>query len=123
MGICTIPKVGTKMSKERKYLTYFDNEGFECLIDITSKENKMLLSAIKGDDNNYYKDDINLHAMMMRAQFNPQRSPEIWVFTSTVDLASLNKIKDNDPQMLADLIRSHGNSVFRGTPSTKRVIQ
>ena len=106
------------MTKEIKYLTMFDCEGFECIIDITSRERQYLMSTLKNEE---YKDDINLNAMMMRARYNSQRSPEIWVFTSQVDDATIQELKETEPQMLADLIRSHGTCVWKDTP-VKRVI-
>ena len=107
------------MSKETKYLTMFDCEGFECLIDITSRERHLLLSELKGES---YSDDLNLSAIMLRARANAHRNPEIWVFTSTVDDATLQRLRKKEPQMLADLIRKHGTSVWKNTP-TKQVIQ
>lgn len=102
-----------------KYLTMFDCEGFECLIDITSRERQHLLATIKNED---FKDDLNLNLMMLRARYNPHRSPEIWVFTSLVDDATIQQLREDDPQALADLIRSHGNCIWRDTP-TKQVIK
>lgn len=109
----TTAQVGTEMTKEIKYLTMFDCEGFECMIDITSRERQYLLSTIKGEE---YKDDIGLNGMMMRARFNPQRSPEIWVFTSQVSDATIQELKESEPQMLVDLIREHGNCIWKSTP-------
>jgi len=107
------------MSKQIKYLTMFDCEGFECLIDITRREQEYLMSILKGEE---FKDDINLNAMMLRARNNPQRSPEIWVFTSTVDDATIQKLAESDPQMLVDVIRSKGANIWASTP-VKRVIE
>lgn len=112
--------MGDKMSnKETKYLTMFDCEGFECLIDITSHERRFLLAAIKGEE---LKDNIGLNQMMIRARFNPQRNPEIWVFTSSVDDATLQELKESEPQMLVDLIRSYGTCLWGSTPA-KQVIR
>ena len=102
-----------------KFLTMFDCEGFECLIDITRREKDWLMSTLKGEE---YKDDLRLNSMMMRARYNSQRSPEIWVFTSYVDTATLQEIKDENPQGLVDLIREHGHCVWKNTP-IKQVIK
>jgi len=102
-----------------KFLTMFDCEGFECLIDITKREKDWLISTLKGEE---YKDNLNLNSMMMRARYNPQRSPEIWIFTSTVDDATLQEIKDENPQELVDSIREHGHSLWI-TESQKQVIK
>lgn len=108
------------MSKPIKYLTYFDCLGFECLLDITSRERLHLLATIKDEQ---YHDDINLQAMMLRARFNPQRNPEIWVFTSAVSDATLQQLKKDEPQMLVDLIRKHGECIWGNTVPQTQVIK
>lgn len=107
------------MSKKLKFLTMFDCEGFECLIDITSTERKMLMQTLKGEE---VTNDIPLNQMMMRARYNPQRSPEIWVFTSEVDESTLRGLIESSPQMLVDLIREHGHCVWESYP-VKQVIK
>jgi len=102
-----------------KFLTMFDCEGFECLIDITKREQQFLISTLKGEE---YKDDLSLNAMMLRARFNPQRSPEIWVFSSYVNNDTFQQLKDEDPQSLVDLIREHGNCMWKNNP-IKQVIK
>jgi len=106
-------------AKLYKFLTMFDCEGFECLIDITKREKDWLITTLKGEE---YQDDLSLNAMMLRARYNPQRSPEIWIFTSTVDDATLQEIKDENPQELVDLIREHGHNLWI-TESQKQVIK
>jgi len=105
-------------AKLYKFLTMFDCEGFECLIDITKREKDWLITTLKGEE---YKDDLNFNSMMMRARYNPQRRPEIWIFTSTVDDATLQEIKDEQPQALVDLIRENGHCLWENTP-IKQVI-
>lgn len=107
------------MSKERKFLAYFDCEGFECLRDITSVEHRATRDILAGRE---VKDELSLNAMMLRARYNPQRSPEIWVFTSTVGGETLRDLSESEPQMLVDLIRKHGNCVWKNYP-VKRVIE
>ena len=107
------------MDKERKFLAYWDCEGFECILDITTAERNMLMQTLKGEK---VTNDIPLNQMMLRARYNSQRSPEIWVFTSTVDHDSLCELSQNEPQMLADLIRERGTNVWRDSPS-KQVIK
>lgn len=107
------------MSKDKKFLAYFDCEGFECLINISKHEDAMLLQTLKGEK---VTDEIGLNSMILRARYNPQRSPEIWVFTSTVDEQTLQDLAKDEPQMLVDLIRKHGTSVWKNHP-VKRVIE
>jgi hypothetical protein len=107
-------------AQTHKFITYFDILGFECLVDITSYERHRLLAEISGAE---VKSPVNLNHMMMRARFNPQRNPEIWIFTSTVDEAILSKLAEDDPQALVDMIREHGHNVWGQTGHVRQVIK
>lgn len=98
------------------FVAYWDCNGFECLVDVTSYERHKLLAEIKGET---IEAPVNLTHLVMRARFNPQRSPEIWLFTSEVDGATLKKVAEDTPQMLADLIRSHGKNLFKSPTITE----
>lgn len=108
-------------NKERTFITYWDCLGFETIVDITGYENKKLLAEIKGER---FEHPLNLHAMMLRAQFNPQRSPEIWLFTATAEITQqdLMQIAQDTPQYLVDLIREKGNCLFRNTPQKQVIV-
>jgi len=108
--------------KERVYICSWDCEGFEAIVDCTSWERRALLDNIAGK--NPESPPVNLHALMLRARFNPQRSPEIWSFSTTEEIteADLRKIAENNPQCLVDLIRKNGNCLYRTAPN-KRVIE
>lgn len=108
------------MTKERKYIAYWDCLGFETICDITSYERQRLIADLK---NTTVNPPINYHALMLRARYNPQRSPEIWIFTATDDIREddLKQIAIDSPQYLADLIREKGTCVF-STPKTEQVI-
>jgi hypothetical protein len=97
-------------SKDNIFVAYWDCNGFECIVDVTSYERKKLLAEIKGES---IKMPVSLTHLTMRARFNPQRSPEIWLFTSEVNEATLQKVAEEDPQMLVDLIRSHGKCLWK----------
>lgn len=107
-------------NKERTFIAYWDCLGFETIQDITGYENKKLLADIKGEP---FEHPLNLHAMILRAQFNPQRSPEIWLFTTTGEITQedLIQIANDTPQYLVDLIREKGNSIFKSA-TQKQVI-
>jgi hypothetical protein len=104
--------------KYHTFLAYFDSLGFECLIDITRSERKQLLQTIKGEDTN---PAFNINAMMLRARFNPQRSPEIWIFESNVTEQDLKDLAEEQPQQMADLIRSHGSPIFVSTKIEQKI--
>ena len=104
--------------KTHQYVAYFDNLGFECIIDITSSERHQLMQAIKGEEPT---PAFNINAMMLRARFNPQRSPEIWIFESEISQSTFRELAQEQPQMLADLIRSHGTAVFVTSKIEQRI--
>lgn len=101
----------------RLYLAYFDNLGFECVLDLTDIEKKAMWASLKNEAYSF-----PLHQMIMRAKSNPQRYPEIWSFQSELDVETLLCYSKDSPQQLADLIREHGNKVYV-TPRLKEVIK
>ena len=108
------------MTKERKFLAYWDCLGFEGIWDITTYERQKLLADIK---NTKVKPPVNLNALMLRARYNPQRNPEVWLFTATDEIREdgLLEVAKENPQYLVDLIREKGTCVYRSVPQ-KQVI-
>lgn len=110
------------MSDNFRYITLFDNLGFESIIDITC-DDAVRAEAVLYDEPDPLKGITSLvSSMTLRARFNLHRSPEIWVFWSDVDEDSLFKMAKENPQAMADLIRSKGVSVYKSI-KTKRVIE
>lgn len=107
------------MTKERLFVAYWDCLGFESITDCTTWERQTLLNEIAGKE--LKPAPVNLHAMMMRARFNPQRSPEIWSFTTTEGITEqeLREIAADNPQYLVDLIREKGKCLYRCVAPTQ----
>lgn len=104
----------------RYILASWDQEGFECLEDITYKhpdnfEKGQLIGVLKGDalqDNPLWS---QLHAMSLRARFNSQRCYEIYVFTinDDVEFKDVEDWMTADPQSLVDWIRiNHYSKIY-----------
>jgi len=91
----------------------WDERGFEVLKDCTSWERQTMLDTIAGKD--LKPAPVNLHALMMRARFNPQRSYEIWTFNTTEEIneETLWQLADENPQALVDMIRERGKELYR----------
>jgi hypothetical protein len=108
------------MIKERKFLAYWDCLGFEGIWDITTYERQRLLADLK---NTTVTALVNLNALMLRARYNPQRNPEIWLFTATdtIRQEELMDVAKDNPQYLVDLIREKGSCLYHNT-SQKQVI-
>ena len=100
------------------YMCYFDSLGFEWIFSVTDYEHKKVMAYLKGEK----KVDLPIpRYAILRAQFNPQRFPEIWAFESDIELAELELVAQETPQVLVDAIRKCGRNVFR-TPRPERVI-
>lgn len=102
----------------KAYLAYFDTLGFESVIDLSTFDKRAMWNALKGAK----PERIPIQYMILRAQANPQRFPEIWTFQSELDLEEIISYTKDMPQQMADLIRENGNKVFV-TPKQKEVIK
>ena len=99
-------------------MCYFDSLGFEWIFSVTDYERKKVMAYLKGEK----KVDLPIpRYAILRAQFNPQRFPEIWAFESNIELAELELVAQETPQVLVDAIRKCGRNVFR-TPREESVI-
>jgi hypothetical protein len=99
-------------------MCYFDSLGFEWIFSVTDYERKKVMAYLKGEK----KVDLPVpRYAILRAQFNPQRFPEIWAFESDIELAELELVAQETPQVLVDAIRKCGRNVFR-TPREESVI-
>ena len=100
------------------YMCYFDSLGFEWIFSVTDYERKKVMAYLKGEK----KVDLPVpRYAILRAQFNPQRFPEVWAFESDIELAELELVAQETPQVLVDAIRKCGRNVFR-TPREESVI-
>lgn len=104
-----------------KYLVYFDCNGFESIINITAHETEQIMATLRGEE---YRLPFNFNNMMFRARYNPQRSPEIWVFNADdeVDEESVWELANSNPQYLADFARENGTNLFGQKSSIKQRI-
>lgn len=105
--------------KTRKFICYFDCNGFESITDVTAWEKQCLLDSIAGSK--LKEAPVSLYYLMMRARFNTQRNPEVWTFTSNWDIEeeTLWGVAEENPQSLVDLIRENGNRIYGDRPSSK----
>ena len=104
----------------RYILASWDQEGFECLEDITSKhpdqfEKAQLIEALKGGKPQRNPLAQQIEHMKLRARFNSQRCYEIYVFTTDDDL-DFKSVEDwmiADPQSLVNWIReNHYSKIY-----------
>ncbi len=105
--------------RAKLYLAYFDELGFETIIDLTDYDKKAMWASLS---NKQTEERLPVGALIMRAKLNPHRSPEIWTFQSETNIRSLVHLSEVNPQGLADLIREHGTKVFV-TPKVVKAIE
>lgn len=106
-----------------RYVTLFDNEGFESIIDITCDETEKITAALEDRENPEKEIYSLINTLTLRARFNLHRKPEIWVFWSHIDTDTLWEISQENPQQLADLIRDKGVKIFALKKNKKNVIE
>ena len=116
----------------RYFLVMWDEQGIECLQDITdyhpdNMARAHLFNSIKNSEpvpKNPLSSQIN--AMLMRARYNGQRQYEIYIFTSTdsVDLIDIDNWAKQDVQSFVDWVRkNHAKKLFSNyQPSRKQAI-
>lgn len=107
-----------KVNQEHCYVAYFDCLGFECILDATNHDKKKIWNALQDKPHGRFP----LNEMILRAQLNPQRSPEIWSFWSELGIETLRQYAKDMPQEMADLIREKGTPLFT-SPKQKQVIK
>lgn len=104
----------------RYILASWDQDGFECLEDITSKhpdhfEKEQIIDALKGNKPQINPLGRQIEHMKLRARFNSQRRYEIYVFTTGDDI-DFKEVEDwmiADPQSLVDWVRvNHYSKIY-----------
>lgn len=100
------------------YVAYFDRLGFECILNATRHDKKKMWNTLQDKPNERFP----LNEMILRAKFNPQRSPEIWSFWSEIDLATLKEYAQECPQELANLIREKGTPLYKAVKDKQVIV-
>jgi hypothetical protein len=103
----------------RNFLVYFDNLGFEAVFDLGQIQSDATMAALKDE---HYSMPFNMNALLLRARFNPQRFPEIWVFEVADEVTEENvrKMAAENPQALADFARANGKNFYGRTNTSDR---
>ena len=112
----------------RKWIAYWNIEGFECLEEITRYEHwerDQLLEILSDRPPQPNPLSRMITGMSLRARLNTQRQYELYVFSSDPDIEpeSLKSWAERDPQSLVVWIRKNGIKIHSDrNPSRKRVI-
>lgn len=104
------------------WLVLFDCNGVDMLVPVDEIKNKEILLWMGGEE---FQSELGTHLSIakMRAMANPQRHPEVWVYSTSDDLPleDMRKMWDERAQAMANLVRSKGTCVYK-TPREKNVI-
>lgn len=114
----------------RYFLASWDEEGFECLQDITKYhedtwDKAELIEILKGNKERPAANPLmqQLTSMKLRARFNTHRFPEIYAFKADdgIEESQVHAWRDTDPQSLVDWIRKNGICVVSHRRTEARV--
>ena len=112
----------------RYWLVSWDCHGVEFLEEVTEHHpdnwaKQHLFECIKNSKVTEKQLGFNLTALKLRAQFNPQRHYEIYVFTSDSSIGSteITTWFQTDPQGFADWVReNHNYKIWDDRSGTKK---
>lgn len=99
----------TEASEQNVFIIMWHSGGFEAIVDVNDLMQEQVFQVLAGEQ---VDDKISsvIHYMKLRARFNPQRNYEIYGLRSSPDIDKelIEKMFDESPQEIVDLIRSHG---------------
>jgi hypothetical protein len=109
------------------FIFYWDCNGIESIIDcsdLDSYKEHQSFNILAGDQKKPYKHESTLGFLILRARYNPQRSPEIYsiVCDDEMDYKFWQNAWQESPQEIADLIRERGTKILSMRDSRARVI-
>lgn len=101
---------------QNQFVVAFGGEGVEAILDVTGQKEAVVIEKLSGrDPKNSTEKRIapQVSAIIMSARINGQRNVEVWAITTRdIGYNEMWRLFDEDPQMIADLIRSHGVNLF-----------
>ena len=98
---------------EHMFVVMWDMHGLEYCADITADNQRVMWEALKGNDGPRHAYANPMH-LQLRAQFNPQRHYEIWLFNASEGITrdDIVNMFDSDAQSAADTIRRVGHCYY-----------
>jgi hypothetical protein len=104
-----------------QWVVLFDNEGVDTLVPWGELAQEQMLATLSGEKPPSSPNHI-VSRMMLRARFNQHRHPEVWGYNTEEDIAydDMRDLWEDNPQYMADLVRSKGEQFFGDKPGTKR---
>ena len=105
----------------KRWLVLFDCTRVDWLIPFDEIYAKDMLEWIGGKA--FGQTSHLVTTMLMRARYNPHRSPEVWAYETEDDFeeSEMRGMWDESPQGMADLVRKKGKCLFK-SPRDKQLI-
>lgn len=106
-----------------RWIVMFDNEGVDTLVPWSNVTEEIIMSKLSGTPRMPSESPQQIISrIMMRAQMNPHRSPEVWSYGTAgeMDVDEMHQLWIDSPQYMADLVRSKGDQLFGAKPGTKK---
>jgi len=98
----------------RQWVVLFDTLGVDTLIPWDDLKGDNILDVLSGKKP---KENLSkrISMMIIRAQANIQRWPEIWAYDTSEDWSyeEMRRQWESAPQATADTVREHGTNLFR----------
>jgi hypothetical protein len=106
----------------KQWAVLFDSEGLDTLVPWGELAADRMMTKLSGGAMPSANPQHIVSRMMLRAQFNLQRFPEVWTYQTDEDIeyADMRSLWEDNPQYMADLIRVKGDQLFGDKPGTKR---
>jgi hypothetical protein len=108
----------------KQWVVLFDTLGVDTLLPWDDlKREDMMLTVLSGKKP---KDRVGqrVSLMVIQAQANHQRFPEVWAYDTAEDYEyeNMRKMWEDAPQPVADMVRAKGTNLFRHTKEKSVII-
>lgn len=100
------------------FVTLFDSNGVESIVDLTEIEEDFVLEKLSADADDAIQSKTRssantvIHMLELRARFNGQRNAECFGFRSDLDIDDLWDFATTSPQSFADWMRANGHPIY-----------
>lgn len=110
------------MSEGNIYLLSWDCYGIETVVNVTELDKEAMWAELSDQQLNRGIGSM-LHAIMLRARFNPHRHYEIYTVTVDENITEedLRQMFEDNPQGMAELVRERGRKIFSDRAKTDQV--
>jgi len=98
----------------KQWVVLFDTLGVDTLLPWDDLKGDDMIAVLSGKAPGK-KGNRHVSMMVIRAQANHQRFPEVWAYDTAEDYEyeEMKKMWEDSPQVVADSVRERGTSLFK----------